>query len=83
MTVTPSTHPPLDVELFEYANEWIYHDGKGQPVPDDKYVKVMYSNGFVANRIRAAKAWTQWTGGRDWWIKPDDDRLYILMYVVV
>lgn len=73
----------MDVELFEGFNNWIPHNGLGQPVPDETLVKVLYSNGFVANRVRCAYAWRNWTGGRDWWINPCDDRMYITAYVVI
>ena len=83
MTINPANYPALDESLFAYANNWIFHDGKGQPVDDSTYVRVMYSNGFIANKVRVAKAWTNWTGGRDWWLKPDDDRLHIMCYAVI
>lgn len=84
MTVNPTNYPAMDVALFDYANDWIMHDGTKQPVADDVYLKVMYSNGAISSKVRVAKAWTFWTGNRDWWIKPEPcDRLYIMMYVVI
>lgn len=83
MTINPSDYPALPVELFEYAINWQAHDGKGCPVAPDRYVKTMYSNGFTASMVRVAQAWEVWTGGRNWWIKPDDDRLYIIAYCVI
>lgn len=82
--MNPQSYPPYDVELFDFASNWIVHDGTGCPVAPDQYVKVMYSNGFVASKVRVAYAWTNWTGGRDWWLKPEpEDRLWIIMYCVV
>lgn len=75
-----STFP---VQMFEAFNNWIAHDGRGQPVPDETLCKVMYSNGFTCNVVTNACTWRVWTGGRDWWIKPSDDRLYIIAYVVI
>lgn len=83
MTLDPRMHAALPVELFDAFNSWVAHDGTGQPVPDATLVKVMYSNGFTANKVRAAYAWRKWTGDRDWWLKPADDRLYIVAYVVI
>jgi hypothetical protein len=71
------------VQMFDGFNNWVVHDGKGQPVPDEKLVKVMYSNGFTANVVANACTWRVWTGGRDWWINPNDDRLHIIAYVVI
>jgi hypothetical protein len=83
MSLDPMIHKALPVELFDGFNNWQAHDGSGQPVADDKLVKVLYSNGFTANMVRCAYAWQHWTGGRNYWLKPDDDRLYIIAYVVI
>jgi hypothetical protein len=82
--MNPADNVPMPVEWFESFQNWIVHDGTGQPVADEQRVKVMYSNGAVSAYVRPAYAWRHWTGGRDWWLKPDPcDRLYIIMYVVV
>lgn len=81
--LNPCVHKALDVELFDAFNNWIMHDGLLQPVRDEQLVKVMYTNGAIANRVRCAYAWTNWTGGRNWWINPLDGRLSIMMYVVI
>jgi hypothetical protein len=83
MTVNAVDYPALDEALFAYADKWIFHDGLGQPVDDTVYVRVMYSNGCIANKVRVACAWVTWTGGRNWWIKPDDDRLWVMCYAVI
>jgi hypothetical protein len=75
--------PAMPVELFETFNDWQPNFLGWQPVSDDVLVKVRYSNGFVSTYVRCAKAWRTWTGGRDWWQKPADDRLYIAEYVVI
>ena len=71
------------VQMFEWATNWIPHDGTGQPVPDHTLCKVMYSNGYVCNQVANACTWAVWTGGRNFWIKPKDDRLWIVAYVVI
>lgn len=81
--MNPANHPPIRADLFDYAQDWKMHDGIAQPVENERLVKVMYSNGAISQWVRPAFAWTNWTGGRNWWIKPPDDRLYILMYVVI
>lgn len=68
---------------FEWAQNWIAHHGYCQPVADEKLVKVMYSNGTVCDIISNACTWRVWTGGRDWWVKPKDERLHIVAYVVI
>lgn len=83
MTLNPVKYHAMPVEMFDVFTNWQTHDGAGQPVPDTTLVKVMYSNGFVSNMVRVAYAWRHWTGGRDWWLKPADDRLYIVAYVVI
>lgn len=82
MTIRPSDYPAMPVELFAGRNDWVMHSGDGMP-PDmeSRYCLVMYSNGFVANRVRIGKAWETWSGSRNWWLKPDDDRLYIMCYI--
>lgn len=81
--LNPCNHMALDVELFAAFNNWIPHNGLGQPVPDETLVKVLYSSGFVANKVRCAYAWKRWTGDRDWWINPCDGRIHITAYVVI
>lgn len=81
--LNPCIHKAIPVELFDAFNNWTPHDGSRQPVPDEQLVKVMYSNGFIATKVRCAYAWTQWTGGRNWWLKPDKPVLYIIAYVVI
>lgn len=71
------------VSLFEHLKDWQPNSLGWQPVPDGTRVKVMYSNGFVSDYVRVAEAWRVWTGGRDWWQKPKDGRLWIMCYVVV
>jgi hypothetical protein len=83
MNINPVDYPALDVEIFDYATNWQFNDGTGQPVADDVYVKCMYSNGFVANKVRVAKAWVTWSAGRNYWLRPEDDRLWIICYIVV
>lgn len=84
MALNPSNYPPVPVSMFAHVTDWKLHDGAGQPVADEQYVKVMYSNGAVASMVRPAFAWTNWTGGRNWWKTPEPaDRLYIAMYCVV
>lgn len=83
MAISPSAFPPIPVGMFDYAVDWQINVGNGQPVADEQYVKVMYSNGFVASMVRPAYAWVHWTGGRNWWLRPDDDRLWIMMYTTV
>lgn len=74
---------PWPVEWFPASNDWKPNVLHWQPVPDETRVKVMYSNGAISQYVRQARAWTKWTGGRDWWQKPADDRLYIMAYVVI
>ena len=83
MNINPNDYPAMDVALFDYADKWVMNDGTGCPVEPTTYVKVMYSNGFIANRVRIAHAWTNWTGGRNYWLKPDDNRLYIMMFCII
>lgn len=75
----------MPAELFEGFNNWIPHDGSGMPpgLPDSALVKVMYRTGFPSAYVRCAYAWTYWTGGRDWWKHPGDERNYIVAYVVI
>lgn len=84
MKLNPADYPPLDDALFSYANNWQFNDGTRQPVPDAQYVRVMYSNGFIASKVRPAYAWQNWMAGRNWWLRPEpEDRLWIMMYCVV
>lgn len=71
-----------DGKLFEWANDWKTHDGKSQPVPDDKLVRVMYSSGFISPYVRPAGAYKNFIGGRDWW-QSSDWVIWICAYVVV
>jgi len=83
--MNPSSYPPLAAGLFEYAQDWKFTDGQGMPADlrPDQYIKVMYSGGVVSAYVRVAAAWEHWMAGRNWWLKPDDDRLYIIAYVVI
>lgn len=81
--MNPAHYPPLDDSLFASRTDWIMHDGTGCPVEPTRYVRVMYSNGFIASKVRVAHAWTNWTGGRSWWENPGDGRLFILMFIPV
>lgn len=83
MTINPANYPALDIEIFDYAVNWQFNDGKGNPLDPLIYCKVMYTNGFVANKVRISHAWVNWTGSRDWWIDPGDGRLFICAYIVV
>lgn len=75
--------PALRASLFPQPTEWKMNLIGWQPVADDVYLMVMYSNGFVSDWVRTASAWRNFTGGRDWWQRPDDDRLFIMMYAEV
>jgi hypothetical protein len=71
-----------DAKLFEAWTNWISHDGKSQPVPDETMVKVMYSSGFISPYVRPAGAFQNFIGGRDWWTS-SDWVIHIVAYVVI
>lgn len=45
--------------------EWIEHDGKGLPVPEDTLVLVKYRNGINGEDIRPQRAY-KWGAGGVW-----------------
>jgi len=70
----------VDASLFATFNDW--RPVVNGEMPAGRFVKVMYSNGFVGRFAMMAETWQNWIGGRDWW-KPQPDRLHIVAYVVL
>lgn len=76
--MNPADYKACPSEWFVAWNDWIPHDGSGQPVADDAWCKVRYADGTVSRFVRTGLAWRAWSGSINYW---EDGR--IVAYVVI